>query len=184
MRVLTLILCCLWHTVLFAESNENVVLGGALKIQMPDEFRPMPKWQMDRKYPGWQSGTEVYSLPNGTVSIAFQHTRNSIQEAQVADAHAVVSQLLRRRYADARWVQSRVAPKFGTQVMVLEFVTQAEDTQIHNLMYGIPLQGRLLLVTFNATSQQVPDWLDRGRLLINSIELVAGADGYRKSALP
>ncbi|MDI3325540.1 hypothetical protein QKW35_14270 [Pontibacterium granulatum] len=133
----------------------------------------MSEWQMDQKYPGWQRGIEAFSLTNGTVSIAFHHTQNAIQEKQIDDAHAVVSRLLRRRYGDAHWLQSRVAPKFGTRVMVLEFVTKAEDTSIHNLMYGIPLNGRLLLVTFNTTSQQVPDWLDRGRLMINSIELVA-----------
>lgn len=172
MRIFALILCCLWHAILLAETNERVVLDGAVKIQMPDEFHPMPGWQMDQKYPGWRRGTEVFSLRNGTVSIAFHHTRNAIRASQIDDAHAAVSQLLRRRYVDADWLQSRVVPKFGTRVMILEFVTRARDTQVHNLMYGIPLQGRLLLVTFNATSQQVPDWLDRGRLLINSIELV------------
>ena len=172
MRILALLLCCLWHTTLHAETNEKVVLNGALKIQIPDELRPMPEWQMDLKYPGWRRGTEAFSLTNGAVSIAFHHTQNALQETQIDDAHIVVSQLLRRRYGEARWIQSRVVPKFGTQVMVLEFVTQAKDTQIHNLMYGIPLQGRLLLVTFNATSQQAPAWLDRGRMLINSIEIV------------
>lgn len=172
MRIFALLLCCVWHINVLAATNERAVLHGALKIQMPDELHPMPGWQMDQKYPGWRRGTEAFSLKNGTVSIAFHHTHNEIQASQIDDAHTAVSQLLRHRYVDAEWLQSRVIPKFGTRVMVLEFVTQAKDTQIHNLMYGIPLQGRLLLVTFNATSQQVPAWLERGRLLINSIELV------------
>lgn len=184
MRIFALLLCCLWHSTLHAEINERVVLRGAVKIHMPDELRPMSEWQMDQKYPGWQHGIEAFSLTNGTVSIAFHHTQNAIQETQIDDAHAVVSQLFRRRYGEARWIQSRVVRKFGTRVMVLEFVTQAEDTPIHNLMYGIPLKGRLLLVTFNATSQQVPEWLDRGRVLIDSIELVVDANGYRESTSP
>lgn len=172
MRLLICFVCCFWHSIVLAEVSEVVLFRDALSIHLPDKLGPMPQWKVRAKYPGAKQGIEAYSSQDGTVSIVLHLTQNAIHVSQVDEAHIAVSHLLRRRYEDAHWLQSHVEDKFDTRVMVLEFVTQAKDTRIHNLMYGIPVDGRLLLVTFNATLKHVPEWLERGRRSINSIKLL------------
>ena len=162
--------------LLFAQfcSAEDVasrsVLDGLLRLDLPVSFSRMSEYHLRIKYPGSRPPTEVYSNSNGAVSIAFNYTRNAILPSQIAEVHAMMSASFRRRYPYARWFRSVVIEKFGTRVFVMELMTPAVDTEIHNIIYGIPLKGRLLLVSFNVTAEEAERWLDTGKRAFDTIQ--------------
>ncbi|MBE9397767.1 hypothetical protein IOQ59_10910 [Pontibacterium sp. N1Y112] len=146
------------------------VLGGLLRLDLPINFSRMSEYHLRIKYPGSRPPTEVYSISNGAVSIAFNYTRNAIQPSQIAEVHTLMSTSFRRRYPYARWFKSAVIEKFGTRVFVMELMTPAVDTDVHNIIYGIPLKGRLLLVSFNTTAEEAERWLDTGKRAFDTIQ--------------
>ena len=55
--------------------------------------------------------------------------------------------------------------------MILELITPAIDTQIHNVMYGTSVNGRFLLVTFDTTVEQSKEWLPIGKQIMSSLTI-------------
>ena len=148
----------------------RTVLDGFIRLELPVKFARMSEYHLRIKYPGSRPPTEVYSNSNGAVSIAFNYTRNAIHPSQIAEVHAMMSASFRRRYPYARWFRSVVIEKFGTSVFVMELMTPAVDTEVHNIIYGIPLKGRLLLVSFNATAAEAERWLDVGKRIFDTMQ--------------
>lgn len=149
------------------------VLDGLLNVDFPAGFSRMSEHRLRIKYPGPRRPTEVYSNANGSVSFAFNYTQNAIHPSQIHATHTAMSAFFRRRFPDAQWYRDSVNEQFGTTVFVMEMITPAVDTDIHNIMYGIPLGGRLLLVSFNATVSERNQWLDAGKRALESMQLNA-----------
>ncbi len=154
------------------------VLDGLLRLDLPVNFSRMSEHHLRIKYPGSRPPTEVYSNSNGAVSIALNYTHNAIHPSQIAEVHAMMSASFRRRYPNARWFRSVVIEKFGMRVFVMELMTPAVDTEVHNIIYGIPLKGRLLLVSFNATAEEAERWLDTGKRAFDTIQFPGSAARY------
>jgi hypothetical protein len=55
--------------------------------------------------------------------------------------------------------------------MVLELITPAMDTEIHNIMYGTSVDGRFLLAAFNTTIEQSGLWLPVGKNIMSSLSV-------------
>ena len=54
--------------------------------------------------------------------------------------------------------------------MQLEFLSEAADTKIENLMTATSVDGRMLVVSFNVTEELAGDWLPVGREIIQSLQ--------------
>jgi len=74
-------------------------------------------------------------------------------------------------YPSAKWIKDETIVQNGRAFMVLEFVTPALDTKIHNIMYGTSVDNRLLLVAFNTTVEQSEEWLPIGKQIMGSLAI-------------
>lgn len=50
-------------------------------------------------------------------------------------------------------------------------ITRSIDGDIHNILYMTPLDGRLLLISFNTTKEEASQWLEIGRRMLQSIKI-------------
>ena len=147
------------------------VLNGKVSIIAPKDFGPMPKDILEMKYPSSRRPTDVLSDRTGGVTLAFNHTNNPMQLSQVKEAQVAISQMFHNMYPSAKWIRDEVIEQNGTVFMVMELITPAVDTQIHNIMYGTSVDGRFLLVAFNTTVEQSDEWLPIGKKIMNSISI-------------
>jgi hypothetical protein len=168
---LFLLLLCFSVTSFSEELVKIEALNGSVSIFAPKEFGPMPKDILEMKYPSSRRPTEVLSDKTGGVTLAFNHTNTPMQASKVREAQAAMSTMFHRMYPSAKWIRDEVIEQNGTVFMVMELITPAMDTQIHNIMYGTSVDNRFLLVAFNTTVELSDKWLPIGKKIMNSLSL-------------
>jgi hypothetical protein len=147
------------------------LLGGIVKMLVPTAFRPMPEEMLKLKYPMERRPTLVLSNEAGSVSLALKHTRNTLQDEQLAEAHRTFERMFRNLYPSAHWYRSELITLNGRRFALLELRTPAIDTEIRNLMLMTSVDGRLLLISANMTKELEGEWLDVANRMIRSITL-------------
>jgi len=149
----------------------HTLLDGLVSIDVPAAMKPMPPLILKQKYPGSRRPPIAFSTKDGSVSIALNYTNNHLTESGVDRAHRSMSDFFYRTYPLARWHQNKITTVQGRKSFVFELTTPATNATIHNLIYGIPVNKRLLLVTFNTTLPQRQYWLPLGRVALNSLRI-------------
>jgi hypothetical protein len=153
------------------ELVEVKALSGKVSILAPKGFRSMPIDMLEVKYPASRRPTEVLSDKTGGVTLAFNHTENAMQPSQVKEAHISISKMFHNMYPSASWIRDEVIEQNGNTFMVMELITPALDTKIHNIMYGTSVDGRFLLAAFNTTIEQAGEWLPVGKQIMSSLSV-------------
>jgi len=149
----------------------KTVLDGKVSLLTPDSFSVMSKENLDHKYPSPNKPTVVLSNEAGTVNLAFNHTQNPLSPGEVKEAHSVFSEMFHNMYPSAKWVRDEVINKGKSSFIVMELITPAADTEIHNIMYGTSVDDRFLLVAFNTTSDESDEWLAIGKKMMESLKI-------------
>ena len=146
-------------------------LNGKVSILAPEGFGPMPADMLVIKYPNSRRPTEVLSNNTGSVTLAFNHTQNAMRQNQIKEAHPSISQMIHSAYPSAEWIRDEVVEQNGASFIVMELITPAIDTRIHNIIYGAAVDNRLLLAAFNTTVEQSESWLPAGRAIMSSLKV-------------
>jgi len=146
-------------------------LNGKVSLETPKSFAPMTKEVLALKYPSSRRPTEVLSDETGGISIAFNHTASKVRPSQLKEAHTVLSKTFHNLHPSAKWIRDEVIEQNGSSFIVMELITAAIDTKIHNIMYGASVDGRLLFVAFNTTLEQSEHWLPIGQRIMSSLSI-------------
>lgn len=158
---------------LISESLENgFVLGKEIKILLPQSFKQMSDQELATKYP--RSGSlpqEAYSNAAGTVSLAFNHTSNTLSPADLPDFR----QSFARQFKGTLGIEfkgSSIKNINGRDFAILEFISPAMDTNIYNLMFLTSLDNRLLICTFNCVQGEMEKWKPTCQQILNSVQVI------------
>ncbi len=171
-------LICLFVSLLIISVNslaeELVVieaLNGKVSILAPRDFGPMPEDVIEMKSPSSRRPTDVLSNKTGSVTLVFNHANTPMLPSQVREAQTSISRQFHNMYPSAQWIRDEVIEQNGDVFIVMELITPALDTQIHNIMYGTSVDGRFLLAAFNTTVEQANKWLPVGRQIMDSLSI-------------
>ena len=162
------LLCCSAYAEEFITRS---ALQGKVSLSTPKRFSPMAKEVIELKYPSSRRPTEVLSNPKGSVTLAFNHTNDVMAPNQVQEAHESISKMFHNLYPSATWIRDETIVKDGHNFIVLELITPALDTKIHNIMYGTSVDNRFLLVAFNSTVVESKKWIPIGKKIMESLSL-------------
>ena len=150
---------------------QQSVLGGALSLLLPSGFEPMSEQMLQTKYPGANRPTLVYTNSTGSINIAINHTQNAVQPSQLKQLHQALDSATRKQVPDGNWRFSGFQTYSGTEWVQLEFLSEAADTRIENMMAATSVDGRMLVVSFNVTEELAGEWLPVGREIIQSLQV-------------
>ncbi|EHA1127847.1 hypothetical protein FG475_22895 [Vibrio navarrensis] len=155
-----------------SQANDLVplkMLNGKVTISTPRDFVPMSKEIIEIKYPSSRRPTEVLTEQTTEVTLAFNYTNNKLSKTELSEAHKIFSKSFHNLYPSATWVRDELIQQNGHPFVVLELITPAIDTKIHNIVYATSVDGRLLLVSFNTTVGKAEEWLAQGKQMMKSI---------------
>ena len=137
---------------------------------LPQDFALMDAGTIAKKYPtAGHRPTEVYTNPGGTINVALNHTGNPAKESDLEGVRQVMDAQFNRPSID--FMGSEIRELNGKKFVILEFVSQAVDTRIYNLMAIGSLDGRLVMITFNCTDNFRKNWQPVARKIISSIDV-------------
>lgn len=151
--------------------GERTVLDGRLDILIPDDFEEMAPDLLRFKYPSENRPTLVFTNPDGSINVGFNHTNTSANPEQLPEFHHALDTFLRGVHKRATWHESTMREINGRQFLFFDFISQAFDTRIRNMILGTTLDNRLLLITFNVTSELEEQWAETGKRIVASISI-------------
>jgi hypothetical protein len=143
--------------------------NNKLRLSVPDYFTEMSSEMKHAKYPRGNSPDVVYTDEDGTVNVAFNYTTTAISDDN--DIAAMQNRLLQQlQAANPIDLTARTEIINGSEFAVFEFMSQAIDTRVYNLMFLTELDGRMLLGTFNCTEALKGEWQSRAKEILSSLE--------------
>lgn len=152
------------------ELTRRRILSGKASMLIPRDFVVMDTGTIALKYPSaGHRPSEVYTTPKGSINIALNHTKNAANDTELEAVKETMNAQLNRPPID--FIRSEVRQVNGKKFIVMEFVSQAADTRIYNLMAITSLEGRLAMITFNCTESQMKEWVPTGKKMISSIQI-------------
>jgi hypothetical protein len=175
MRVAIALACCLLvggahpqaETIQLETRN---LLDGKIQMLIPTHFGPMSEELIRAKYPGERRPTFVLSDERGTVNITVNHTSSVMSSKDLDEAHRAFDRMFRNQYPSATWYRSERTTLNGQECFILELLTPATDTEIHNIIVVSSLESRMLLISTNITKELVDKWLPITQKMTESIK--------------
>jgi hypothetical protein len=99
--------------------------------------------------------------------VAFNYTPTVIKSSDdLIKLSVEYAQQIQSRVED---FNNRTETINGLEFTVFEFISQAIDTRVYNLMFLTELDGRMLLGTFNCTEALKVEWQSIGKEILLSV---------------
>ena len=157
---------------LAGELVNRTVLHRLISIDMPAEFTQLDQETMAFKYPRGIPPREGYGNAAASVTIVFGPKRSvPLTANELPDLQAAMTKGFSNPNFAVRWHQNKIMKINGRDWLVMEFTSPAIDTQIRNLMAMTSVDGKMVVASFNTTTQLARKWMPVGRQMINSIRI-------------
>jgi len=146
------------------------VLDGKVNILIPSTFTVMKEDMLKLKYPTQNRPALVYTNEAGSINVAFTHSTSNATQKDIPEMKNVFMNLFKSIHKSATWYGDGVATVNGRKVGYLEFLSQAADTKIYNLIFFTDCEGRVLLCSFNCKESQMKSWAPVGKKIMSSLK--------------
>ena len=114
----------------------------------------------------------VLDNKSGLAKFTFQQTNIAADVKTIKQIHKAISAKYHNGYPDANWSKDKVINKFETKVFILEFENKSVRSNDYNIIYGIPLNGKLLFVSYNSLERKAKNkWRTIAREAFDTLEL-------------
>ena len=147
------------------------VLDGAASLLIPDAFTTMEPEMLRTKYPGNDRPTLVFTNETGSINVALNHTTSEVTVGELPMVKRAMDQQFSRLDPAPMDYDSTVAMIGETTAVRFNFRSKATDTEIHNLMAAVLVNGRLLLASVNLTVEHEDAWMPVAQRIIESIRV-------------
>ncbi|MBI3926565.1 MAG: hypothetical protein HY319_13575 [Armatimonadetes bacterium] len=134
-----------------AAADTVELFRAKLSWSPPPGFSVLSADEIAAKFPRQNAPQHVYGNANRSVTVAFTHSSSAVTEAQLPELQAFLAASLGSKAE--RWIGKDMLTLNGRRWFRLCFVSQALDTTVRNEILGASLEGRALLVNFNATEK-------------------------------
>lgn len=152
------------------KANRTQIADSKASIVLPEGYIKMPDEMLAHKYPAANRPKEAWYVEkeNGKVSIAFNVTQNSIKESQLPEFAEVMKNNLATFSPEISSVTIN-----GNKMQRIKVTTpDAADPNggIYNVMQFASVDGKLMIATFNATSDLKDQYSNAGLESLSSIQ--------------
>lgn len=140
---------------------------GGFSLKIPKDFKIMNDEMLKIKYPTGNPPSLVYTNERGTVNIALVMNDVAMKNTQIEEYTKLMESTYKEYSKDTKinfW--ERHNHKIGE----LEFITQAQDTEIYNHIIAFSVDDKLRLVNFNCTKELSEEWKEISEFIIESIK--------------
>lgn len=150
MRQLLLALILLMAFPAFAGERINLY-DGRVAFVLPDGFSRMSDEMADKKYRRESRPAHIYSDAKTTTSIAVALAEAEVALEQLGEFKSFMEQTYTRMIPGAQWVKRDFITIANTRWARLELMSNALDTDIHNIVLITILDKKPLMLNFNST---------------------------------
>ena len=158
MKRLLLVLGLIMLANLSIAGEKVNLFDGNVSLVLPEGFSVMPEELAKVKYPiESHRPKHIYSNKRTTTSIAITLSEHSqLQPHQLPEFKAFMEETLSRMIPGLKWIKRDYAVINGKKWARFELMSNAIDTDIHNIMLMTSFNGKPLMFNFNSTKGEFP----------------------------
>lgn len=144
------------------------LFDNKIEIFLPEGFTLMDETMAQFKYPSNNRPEIIYTNSAGNINIALNRTNTPATESDLP----LFSEQFGQMFQNVKDFQSNeIITQNGKKFIIIKMITGAVDTDVYNLMAIGTLDGKLFMVTFNCTVEEMSVWKPIGGKVIESIKI-------------
>ena len=136
------------------------------KIKIPSEFKIMSDEIVKVKYPNGNSPSLVYTNDKTTINVALVMNDVTMKNSQIEEYVKTMESTYKNYSKD---VKLKFWERNNHKIGEMEFTTQGSDTEIYNHIITFSVNDKLRLVNFNCTKEQMSEWQNVSKFIVDSI---------------
>lgn len=136
------------------------------KIKIPSEFKIMSDEIVNIKYPNGNAPSLVYTNDKTTINVALVMNDVAMKNSQIEEYVKTMESTYKNYSKD---VKLNFWERNNHKIGEMEFTTEGSDTEIYNHIIVFSVNDKLRLVNFNCTKEQMSEWKEVSKFIVNSI---------------
>lgn len=136
------------------------------KIKIPSEFKIMSDEIVNVKYPNGNAPSLVYTNDKTTINVALVMNDVTMKNNQIEEYVKTMESTYKNYSKD---VKLNFWERNNHKIGEMEFTTQGSDTEIYNHIITFSVNDKLRLVNFNCTKEQISEWQEVSKFIVDSI---------------
>ena len=133
------------------------------KIKIPSEFKIMSDEIINIKYPNGNAPSLVYTNDKTTINVALVMNDVTMKNSQIEE-------YVKTTYKNySKDVKLNFWERNNHKIGEMEFTTKGSDTEIYNHIIAFSVNDKLRLVNFNCTKEQMSEWQNVSKFIMDSI---------------
>lgn len=136
------------------------------KIKIPSEFKIMSDEIVNVKYPNGNAPSLVYTNDKTTINVALVMNDVTMKNSQIEEYVKTMESTYKNYSKD---VKLNFWERNNHKIGEMKFTTQGSDTEIYNHIIAFSVNNKLRLVNFNCTKEQISEWQEVSKFIVDSI---------------
>ena len=136
------------------------------KIKIPSEFKIMSDEILNVKYPNGNAPSLVYTNDKTTINVVLVMNDVTMKNNQIEEYVKTMESTYKNYSKD---VKLNFWERNNHKIGEMEFTTQGSDTEIYNHIITFSVNDKLRLVNFNCTKEQMSEWREVSKFIVDSI---------------
>lgn len=136
------------------------------KIKIPSEFKIMSDEIVNVKYPNGNAPSLVYTNDKTTINVALVMNDVTMKNSQIEEYVKTMESTYKNYSKD---IKLNFWERNNHKIGEMEFTTGGSDTEIYNHIITFSVNDKLRLVNFNCTKEQMSEWKEVSKFIVDSI---------------
>ena len=159
------------NTLVITTNNGNNIetqyeMFDGFKIKIPSEFKIMSDEIVNVKYPNGNAPSLVYTNDKTTINVALVMNDVTMKNNQIEEYVKTMESTYKNYSKD---VKLKFWERNNHKIGEMEFTTKGSDTEIYNHIITFSVNDKLRLVNFNCTKEQMSEWQEVSKFIMDSI---------------
>lgn len=134
-------------------------------IKVPKDFKQLDSETINIKYSG-DVPNIVFSNDETTINVLISLTDNNMTDKQINNYIKSMENLLKD---NSEILETKYYKVDNHSVGKIKLMSNASDTKIYNNMIAFSYNGKLVIVSFNCTEEEMDEWTNVGDFIIDSL---------------
>ncbi len=147
--------------------KETHVLSDKVSVMLPEGLTDMPLGIAKIKYPSEQRPQVIMTSDDGTVNFTFSLYDTEFNERQIEDALGQFKAVIRK--VNPAFIFYDFVVESDKALGWFDFKSYGLDEQIYNVMYLLPVEGKLMHGIFNCLYRDILEWKEPVHQIMMSV---------------
>lgn len=150
--------------------KESQLFDGKLTIMLPSGFTDMPIDVAKIKYPSEQRPQIIKTNTEGSVNLCFNLFKIKLDSNQVEETINGFFSMLQKVQSGNDYFQCKTEECQDNTIGWFDFKSATIDDQLYNMLFTLPIDGRVCTGVFNCGFRSSDDWKTIFKQILFSIK--------------